>query len=128
MKKKLLSTVIVVLLLFVSKTYSQTINLGILESFESYTGDGGVANSGGTVTGDVGTNSGVISGFTLPLYTGNIYNANAVTDQARYDLLRLYIHLNALSVDFPNAFNPASSPAHGAAFGGGEILIPGVYL
>ncbi len=125
-KKLLLSIVTVILLLFASKSFGQTLNLGILESFENYTGAGGVANSGGTVNGDVGTNLGVISGFTSPLYTGNTYNANALTAQARYDLLRLYIHLNALSVNFPDAFNPVSSPAHGAAFGG-ETLVPGVY-
>lgn len=127
MKNQLfLITAILTLLLFSNTIFSQTLNLGILESFEGYTGSGGVANSGGTVTGDVGTNSGLISGFTPPFYTANIYNANAVTSQARYDLLRLYIHLNALSVNFPDAFNPVLSPAHGAAFGG-EALLPGVY-
>jgi hypothetical protein len=131
MKKQLfLITAILTLLLFSNTSFSQatngTLNLGILESFEAYTGAGGVANSGGTVTGDVGTNSGIISGFPSPPYTGNTYNANAVTNQARYDLLRMYIHLNALSVNFPDAFNPISSPAHGAAFGG-ETLVPGVY-
>ncbi len=132
MKKHLLfSIVTVILLLFSSKSFSQTtngtLNLGILESFEGYTGGGGVTNSGGTVTGDVGTHLGIISGLTPPDYTGNTYIANAVTNQARYDLLRMYIHLNALSVDFPSAFNPVSSPAHAIAFGAGETLVPGVY-
>lgn len=132
MKKYLLfSIVTTVLLLFSNTSFSQTpngtLNLGILESFEAYTGAGGVANSGGTVTGDVGTHLGIISGFTSPPYTGNTYNANAVTDQARYDLLRLYIHLNALFVDFPNAFDPVFFPAHAPAFGSGETISPGVY-
>jgi hypothetical protein len=132
MKKHLLfSIVTIVLVLFSSKSFSQatngTLNLGILESFEANTGGGGVANSGGTVTGDVGTHLGIISGFPSPPYTGNTYNANAVTNQARYDLLRMYIHLNALSVDFPSPFNPLTAPAHAVAFGGGETLAPGVY-
>ncbi len=99
--------------------FSQTLNLGILTSFEAYTGAGAVANSGGIVTGDVGTHLGIISGLELPSYTGNKYNANAVTDQARKDLLRLYIHLNDKFVDFPGT--------HAPAFGAGETITPGVY-
>jgi hypothetical protein len=47
--------------------------------------------------------NGIISGFTDPTYfTGNTYNANdAVTAQCRFDLFRLYIHLNDLFVDYP---------------------------
>ena len=130
MKKLLLSILAVSALLFSNRSFSQTpngtLNLGILASFEAFTGAGGIANSGGTVTGDIGTNLGIISGF-LPPYTGNTYNANASTNQARQDLLRLYVHINSLFVTFPNALNPVSSPAHGAAFGGGETLVPGVY-
>lgn len=131
MKKQLfLITAILTLLLFSNTSFGQatngTLNLGILESFEAYTGAGGVTNSGGTVTGDVGTHLGIISGFPSPPYTGNTYNANAVTNQARYDLLRMYIHLNALSVNFPSPFNPAAFPTHAPDFGD-EILVPGVY-
>jgi hypothetical protein len=124
MNKKLLLSLTTTALLFLSNiSFSQTVNLGILESFEVYTASGGVTNSGGTVTGDVGTNFGIISGFPSPPYTGNTYNADAVTDQARFDLLRLYIHLADLSIDFPSASNPAHAPA----FGSGETLGPGVY-
>ncbi len=130
-KLLLLSTVTVVVLLFPNTSFSQapngTLNLGILESFEAYTAGGAITNSGGTVTGDVGTHLGIISGFTSPPYSGNTYSATTVTNQARYDLLRLYVHLNGLFVDFPNAYNPITYPAHGATFGGGETLVPGVY-
>jgi uncharacterized repeat protein (TIGR01451 family) len=126
MKKKLLFTVITSALLFLSNlTFGQapnsTLNLGILTSFEAFTGAGGVANgAGGTVNGDVGTHIGIISGFgSLPLFTGNTYNANTVTDQARKDLLRTYIHLNDLFVDYPGT--------HAPAFGAGETITPGVY-
>ncbi len=130
MKKKLLLSIATVMLLIVSTTsFSQnpnaTLNLGILESFEAFTAAGGVTNSGGTVTGDVGTNFGIISGFPSPPNIGNTYTANASTNQARYDLLRLYIHLNSKAVNFPNAFSPFQ-PAHAPDFGG-EILVPGVY-
>ncbi|MDI6048168.1 ice-binding family protein, partial [Flavobacterium yafengii] len=122
MKKKLLfSIVTIALLLFSNTSFSQTVNLGILESFEGYTGAGGVTNgAGATWTGDAGTNIGVISGFGAPpFFNGNTYNANAVTAQCRFDLFRLYIHLNDLFVDYP--------ATHAAAFGGGETLTPGVY-
>lgn len=127
MKQKLLLCIAtVVLLLFSNTSFGQTLNLGILESFEGYTGSGAITNSGGSITGDVGTNSGIISGLTPPQYTGNIYNANASTSQAKNDLLRLYIHLNALPVNFPSPFNPSLYPEHAASFGG-ETLSPGVY-
>ena len=117
-KNILLSIATIGLLLFSNLSYSQTANLGILTSFEAFTAEGGVTNTGGTVTGDVGTNLGIISGLELPSYTDNKYNANDVTDQARKDLLRLYIHLNDKFVDFP--------ATHAAAFGN-ETLTPGVY-
>lgn len=130
MIKKLLFSITIALLLCVNLSFSQTpnatLNLGILSSFEAFTGDGAVSNSGGSVTGDAGSHFGLISGLNSPSYTGNTYSGNTagpgriVTDQARKDLLRLYIHLNDLFVDFPNNRAPA--------FGGGETLTPGVYF
>ena len=119
MNKLLKNTVLFVLLLF-SPTFmfSQTINLGILSSFEAYTGAGAITNTG-TVTGDVGSNDGIISGFDPPEYTGTVYNNNTVTAQCRIDLLRLYIHLNDIFVTYPGT--------HAAAFGAGETIPPGVY-
>jgi hypothetical protein len=92
--KYLLSLITAALFLLSSACFSQTVNLGILTSFEAYTGSGDVTNSGGTVTGDVGSNIGVANGFDSPSYTGNTYSNNAATKQAQFDLLRLYIHLN----------------------------------
>ena len=122
MKKYLLfSIVTTILLLFSNTSFSQTVNLGILESFEGYTGAGAVTNAAGANwSGDVGTNIGAISGFgTPPFFNGNTYNANAVTAQCRKDLFRLYIHLNDLFVDYP--------ATHAPAFGGGETITSGVY-
>ena len=120
-KKLLLSIATVVLLLFSNTSFSQTINLGILESFEGYTGAGAVTNAGGaTWTGDAGTNVGEFSGFGAPpFFTGNTYNANAATARCRFDLFRTYIHLNDLYVNYP--------ATHAPAFGAGETLTPGVY-
>jgi len=125
MKKKLLCIATVILLLFSNTSFSQTpngtANLGILTSFEGYTGAGAITNgAGATWRGDAGTNIGIISGFGAPpAFIGNTYNANASTAQARHDLMRFYIHLIGLFVDYP--------ATHAPAFGGGETLTPGVY-
>jgi hypothetical protein len=95
--------------------FSQTLALGVLSSFEGYTGAGSISHTGALWTGDVGTNTGIITGT----YTGTTYNTDAVTAQSRYDLMRLYIQLNDLFVDYPGT--------HTAFFGGGETIIPGVY-
>ncbi|MDX6747466.1 ice-binding family protein [Polaribacter sp. PL03] len=117
MKKKLLIRIITAILILLSNiSFSQTLELGILSSFEGFSGDGGITNGANAVwTGDVGSNLGIISGN----YTGNTYNANGVTEQARFDLMRTYIHLNDLFVDYPGT--------HAPAFGGGETITPGVY-
>ncbi|MFT6383743.1 MAG: hypothetical protein ACJAQR_000566, partial [Bacteroidia bacterium] len=72
MKKQLKNAVVIVLLLFFPNlVFSQTLELGVLSSFEAYTGLGAVTGPGatGSVVGDVGTNNGVISGFDTS-YTG----------------------------------------------------------
>ena len=109
------------LLALPKSNFCQTLNLGILSSFEAYTGAGGVGNGAGAlVNGDVGTHVGDITGFGVPaVYTGNTYNANAVTAQCRVDLFRVYIHLNDLFVTYPATHTPA--------FGAGETLTPGIY-
>ncbi|MFT6967249.1 MAG: hypothetical protein ACJAT1_002478, partial [Marivirga sp.] len=119
MKKVYLITLMFYLLLWSTFSNAQTLNLGILSSFEAYTATGAVTNSGTLVTGDVGSNNGIISGFAAPSYIDNVYNANAVTDQCRFDLLRLYIHVNDLFVTYPGS--------HAPAFGGGETITSGVY-
>ena len=110
------SIITVLLLLFSSKGFSQTANLGVLTTFEAYTAAGAIANTGGTITGDVGSNFGAIGG--TGDYTGGTYNGDDVTDQSRFDLLRLYILLNDKFVDYPST--------HDAVFAN-ETLTPGVY-
>ncbi|MFT4970688.1 MAG: hypothetical protein ACI9O4_002449, partial [Chitinophagales bacterium] len=108
----------IILSLFSTICFSQTLKFGTLSSFEAYTGSGVVTNAG-IFIGDVGTNDGVISGFVPPDFTGTINNNNAVTVQARVDLLRVYIHLSDIFVTHPST--------HIAAFGLGEVITPGVY-
>jgi hypothetical protein len=107
-----------ILLLWSNYSLSQTLQIGTLSSFEAYTGAGAITNSG-TFTGDVGTDLGIISGFTSPSFTGTIYNNDAVTAQAKIDLLSLYIDLSNIFVTHPGT--------HAPAFGDGETITPGVY-
>jgi gliding motility-associated-like protein len=122
MKKNILfSITVIVLSLFSNVSFSQTLELGILSSFEAYTGVGAVTNSG-TFSGDVGTNTGIISGTGFGIangYTGVIHNNNATTLQARIDLLRVYMYLDDVFVTKPST--------HAPAFGGGETISAGVY-
>jgi len=121
MKKQLKNTVVIVLLLFSpTLVLSQTLEIGTLSDFETYTGAGAVTGPGstGTCSDDVGTNDGIISGFDTS-YTGTKQNNNALTVQARIDLLRVYIHLSDIFVTYPGT--------HAAAFGGGDTITSGVY-
>jgi hypothetical protein len=111
---------------FANTSFGQTngiLNLGILTTFEAYTGKGAVVNgTGSTWKGDAGTNQGAISGFgTGSRFTDNTYNADANTVQCRFDLLRLYTHLFDLYVDYPGTHSP------GFGNTSGETITPGVY-
>jgi hypothetical protein len=110
----------ITLFAFPVSNFGQTINLGILTSFEGFTGEGAATNGAASIwQGDVGTNNGSITGFGLPpSFTGTAYSADAVTAQCRFDLFRLFIHLNDLFVDYPATHPPAF---------GTEVLTPGVY-
>jgi hypothetical protein len=115
----LLSATTLLIVLFSNVCISQTLELGILSSLEVYTSSGAVT-SNGTVTGNVGTNSGVISGSGFGSdYTGTVYESDAVTAEARIDVLRVFIHLSEVFVTHPGS--------HAPAFGDGETITAGVY-
>lgn len=58
----------------ISKTSSSSVNIGTLLGFAMFTSLGNVTNSGvSTITGDIGTNSGTISGFGSAVVNGNTY-------------------------------------------------------
>ncbi|MFT5435638.1 MAG: putative repeat protein (TIGR01451 family), partial [Ulvibacter sp.] len=121
MKKYILLCITTItLFLFSNVSFSQTLELGILSSFEAYTGAGGVTNEG-QMFGDAGTHNGVISGLGFGQgYTGTTYPTGSPTSyQARIDLLRVYVHLSDVFVTYPGT--------HSAVFGGGETIFPGVY-
>ena len=121
-KRSLMFSTAITLLFFSSLSFAQTVptgtvNLGILESFEGYTGAGAITTAAGvTWIGDAGANIGAIGGDTIQ---GNVYGSDSITARCRFDLFRLYIHLNDLFVDYP--------ATHAPAFGAGETILPGVY-
>ena len=120
MKKYIRYTIIAIeLLLFSTLSFSQTLKLGVLSSFEAYAITGSVTNAGALLTGDVGVNAGLISGCVSPAFIGNVYNEDSVTEQCSFDLFRMYIHLNDLFVTYPST--------HAPTFGAGETITPGVY-
>ena len=120
MKTLLTNAVIFSLFLCLPRlTFSQTIQLGALSTFQAYTGAGAVTNSG-TFKGDVGTSIGVLSGFDVTSdFIGTAFNSDSVTTQARIDILRVYIHLNNIFVTYPGT--------HAPIFGNGETITAGVY-
>jgi hypothetical protein len=117
-----IKSILIAIIIFVSLPFTitaQTLQLGTLSSFEAYTGAGAVTNNG-TATGDAGTNDGIISGSGFGAgYSGTTHNNNALTVQARIDLLRVYIHLDNIFVTYPSTHTPA--------FGGGETITAGAY-
>ena len=117
--KSIYAVLAILLISFSNQGTAQTLQLGTLSSFEAYTGSGAVTNNG-TAPGDAGTNDGIISGSGFGTgYTGTTHNNNALTVQARIDLLKVYIHLDDVFVTYPST--------HAPAFGGGETITPGVY-
>jgi hypothetical protein len=116
MKKKIL---IIALVLYRLTSFGQVINLGTAANFILFTSAGAVDNTGSsTLTGDIGSDLGDISGFGEATVNGSFYNADSVTALAKVDLSSAYSQL--ISV-------PPTETSHPPAFGGGETLTAGVY-
>jgi len=96
--------------------------LATVACFTIFSGNGGVTNSGvSLVTGDVGTNVGLTTGFQAVNVTGTIHpNPDTATAQCAADLNTVYTYLNTLPTDIELLF-PAS-------FGNDLVLTPHTYL
>jgi len=93
-------------------------NFGSAASFALFTTTEAVGNTGiSNITGNIGTNSGAITGFGTSIVTGSIYNNNSITAQCATDLETAYNQISS--------FTPTA--AHDAVFGNGEKLDAGVY-
>lgn len=118
--KKFLTSIGIAALLCPNITFSQTApNLGSAANFVLFTGTGQFTSTSSNtiVTGDVGNVTGAFSAFPPGLLTGNKHQGDAVAIQAANDIDAAYAEVLAKSCDF----------AHSTAFGGGEILAPGVH-
>ena len=96
--------------------------LASAECYAVFSASGAVSNSGIThVTGDVGTNSGLATGFDTLLVTGKVHrNPDVSTAQCAADLNTLYTYLNGLAYDIQLLYP--------AQFGNNLVLTPHTYL
>ncbi|MBC7534454.1 MAG: DUF3494 domain-containing protein [Ferruginibacter sp.] len=109
---------IILLLFFYNNIFAQAPNLGSVASFVLYTSGGAVGNTAiSRIKGDIGTNSGAVTGFGTSVVSGNIHIADAVTAQCTADLLSAYTQLSAA----------VTTASHVPVLGNGETLYAGVY-
>lgn len=96
--------------------------LASAECYAIFSANGAVTNSGIThVTGDVGTNVGLTTGYDTLLVTGKVHPIpDASTAQCAADLRTVYTYLNALPYDIQLLFP--------AQFGSDLTLTPHTYL
>jgi hypothetical protein len=97
-------------------------NLGGAACYGIFSGNGAVSNTGITyVTGDVGTNVGLTTGFSTVNVTGKVHpNPDGSTAQCAADLLVAYNQLNILTHDIQLLYP--------AQFGNNLVLTPHTYL
>lgn len=97
-------------------------NLGSTVCYAIFSRNQNVTNSGVTfVTGDIGTNVGITSGFNQLNVTGTIHPVpDASTAQCAADLLNVYTYLNTLPIDIELLYP--------AQFGNDLLLTPHAYL
>jgi len=97
-------------------------NLNTVECFAMLNSSGTVANTGTTnVVGDIGTNSGTVSGYNSVSVAGVIHSfPDSYTAQGSADLASLYTYLNGLPSDI-ELLTPA-------LFGYSQVLTPHVYI
>jgi gliding motility-associated-like protein len=92
-------------------------SMGSLSSYVFFTSNGNVSNNGNSkIIGDIGTNSGSISGFTYNI-NGTFHDTDGSTSTAASDLISAY---NALSAQTPTSFP-------GNTLGNGQTLTPAVH-
>jgi hypothetical protein len=113
----LITPILLVLLQFSLRAQSPP-NLGTGNSFALFTASLNINNTGGsTVTGDLGTNSGTITGFPPGNHIGTKHVANATSASAVTDINSAYSNLSGQSCGV----------TLGTTLGGGQVLTPNVY-
>lgn len=96
--------------------------LGVAACYAIFSADGAVSNTGiTTITGDVGSNNGAVSGFDSLLVTGTIHTIpDGSTAQCAADLLVAYNYVNVLPYDIELKFP--------VLLGNSLVLTPHTYL
>jgi ice-binding like protein/type IX secretion system substrate protein len=109
--------------------------LNTVACFTVFSGNGEVTNTGVTfITGDVGTNVGLVTGFQTDNVDGTIHpNPDTVTAQCAADLSGAYTYLQTLPTDiellYPAAFgSDLVLTPHTYAMEGATVLTNDVYL
>lgn len=117
MKTKLLTTLIVVIMFFISNVnFGQAPDLGTAAGFVLFSTNGAVSNMGiSQLTGNVGTNNGSSTAFGN--VNGVMHDGDGASAQCAIDLLLAYNQLHSTTADF----FPAS------LLGNGDTLVAGVY-
>ena len=107
-----------VFLIFVTKSYCQSPDLGVDSNFALFTAVGAFENIGATnVIGDIGNNAGVFSGFPEGTVVGTIHCIDAISLQAANDVDVAYNYLSSLTC----------GTVIGTTLGNNQILTPDVY-
>jgi hypothetical protein len=97
-------------------------DLGTAACYSIFSSNGAVSNSGITkITGDVGTNVGLTTGFDTLLVTGKVHlKPDVSTAACAADLLKAYNYVNTLTYDIELLYP--------AQFGNNLVLTPHTYL
>ncbi|GAB3852015.1 hypothetical protein GCM10028822_19270 [Hymenobacter terrigena] len=98
--------------------FGQTVSLGAAGSFALFTAIGNFSSTGATtITGDIGTNAGTLTGFPPGVLTGNSHVMDLVSEDAAKDVDGAYTYLAD--------FNTGSVPV--TPLGQGQVLTAGTY-
>lgn len=96
---KPLNVLAICMLLLIPKVhFGQAPNLGTAANFAFFTSLGAFTNAGASyITGDIGTNSGALTGFPPGVLVGQSYVANTISGQAALDVDAAYTYLTGLT-------------------------------
>ena len=94
-------------------------SVGLASGFTLFTGLGAITHDAtvSNITGDIGTDSGAITGFELSTVTGTFITANSITQTTKQDLISAYTMFQNLTPTVTD---------HAPAFGS-ETLTAGIY-
>ena len=113
-----LIVMIIMLLSFKKVILAQAPNLGTASEFALFTANGPFQNTGAiNVSGNIGTNNGILTGFPPGILTGQIHVVNAISAQAAIDINTAYTFMNGITCGI----------TIGNVLGNGQTLTPNVY-